>query len=475
MTMKKKLYSQLAYELTYWGSPGEVIHYNLPENTPDLPESGNFFEIEQMPFHLSGEMLSENQLDYLLNHSNADCVYSSIKITLKHCKGGENKQFPEVSELPQKLILKIQEGTSEIEFLEDYPRQSLRESIIRDADADVIYDPEFIRMATREKKQSYAGFIKEHKSKYSWINNNSNLIVEYFKSDEIQLRMKLKNNSKIDNERLHELIVEGTAPEYFKIYAWKTDNSLSYLGQHEANIVPALERSSERKLKIQPSYYVGVKGESRSLKINTSSNTLNFMERNKSNAFTFYNFYAGWWAPESNFGFKGHFQLFNYRYNVKNLLGNDTITNGSMDEVNIMGSYRFSHKSKWSDYITLSLGVNRKNILVTKNISLGDIKFLSVPVEMNFLKKYKKFVFSGGAQLAKVLKAEGKFDLSSTGGDGDGFWYGFETQAAYPVFKNTFITLGTNLRKTKVSFPAGELDMNEMGFYVGLEYLNIGF
>jgi hypothetical protein len=472
--MYKKLYLHLDYEMSYWGERGDVIKYFRPARKKQRYTSGSFIEKDHVPFYLDGQFSDKKELYRLLGETNADCVYSATKLTLKYCKGSNKPVYPKVKLLPSKVVMKFKSGSGEFQFLRFYPRADLSTSLISDSYAEAIYDPEFVSILTKDKSTSYATFLDKKPSKYNWLNIYDSLVVEYFKKGDASVRLKLKNLNRKDSERLHDLVVEGILPEYFKIYHWKPDNELVYLGKYDSNLVKALERSAERKARPGPSFKAGLDFESRALYIVPSNTTINFTQRVKKDAISFYNVNASWWDDKSNYGAKFHYSTFQYKYNV--ISGGSTNALGYSDEFSLMGSYRFFEKpNPFADYFHLSAGYLTKDIYISTNSSIGNTKYDAIPIELEGVKRWRKLVFNGSLNYTWIRQAESTFSGGSVGGSGSGTSYGARFKASYPILKNTFFNFSYMRRFGNISYPNGSLDIGERGYAIGLEYMRFDF
>ncbi len=471
---KGGLFQQLDYDVVFWGKAAEVITYRKPKAQKNS-SIGSFFQKDFQKFKISKKIMEGIKLEHLLKFTNADCAYSMSKESVSFCRGNKMQRYPKPKNFSTDLYLAIQSGHAEV--LIDDPRfsEQLSNPLVRDSNADAVYDKKFVRMQSREEKEAYVDHLKERYSKYEWNNYHPNIIVEYYKNYKKIVTVKFDNLSKNHSDNIHELVVESTNPNFFKVYEWRPDNSKNYVGRYEPELRPALQKSIERKLKNQTNLSVALRVESKSVGISHDSSAIRFVERIKSEDITFQNIHVKWWDEKKKWGIKGSYELYKYRYTVTSVSNFQTIILGEMNELNLMGTYRYPKTYSWADKLEVAGGVNKKNFLVHTNASIGDLKLLSFPFEVEATKKYNKFIFNYAASLAWIQDAEARFDGGTTGGDGWGYWYQFNGQISYPLHKNTFFCLGTSVRQGQIKFPSGNAALNELGVYVGVEYLNIDF
>jgi hypothetical protein len=464
--IRRNLYHKLKYELAYFGDPGEIVEYHLAE-VENQNVNGTYFEKDQQQFYLKEQVLTRDQLQQYVSSTNADCAFTASSHSLHYCKPSISKKvFPDIKFLPIKTKFQIKGGESELELFDNSSRRQLSSTIIQDSEADAIFDPEHVTIYRKEFKDPFP-YNLDKPSKYNWLNQSSSMVVEYYEKKKLMARVKFKNLYKPDSERLHELIVEGINPKSFKVYHWKADNQLAYVGEYSSELITALERTTERRIKDRPYYSIGTRFETKRFEL-TAPNALSYLRRNNEEAFSFYSLYGEWWAPESKFGFKGYFNIFTYQYQLPKR------TNGSVNEYQVLASYRQFLNEQYSQELRYSAGVNSKTVLITDNTSLGNLKLFNIPFEVETLFRRKKYVFSASANYTRIFRANDDFD-SFEAGDGSGFWYGIEGKAAYPVYKNIFLSLGMNWRKGSIDFSGREVKLNEMGFFLGVDLLQAGF
>lgn len=471
---KISIIKNIEHEILYWGHIKEVV-FSKEIQLQEKSRIGSFFQVNGVSFKFSNELLEEKKLQFLQKYSSAYCVYSSLKNTLTICQDNKDITLSNDLALPLQTKLIYSSGEANLQLQDSIFRKELLTSIVRDSNSFVIHDSVYTKMQYKDPGQAYVNFLQKQYSKYEWGNYHPSIIITYFKDDIEIAKTKYNNLEKNNQDKLHELIVESIRPDYFKVFEWKPDNQILYIGRYQPDFNEAFQQSLERKIKKQNNLEVALHFESKRMELD-SDTSISSAGRSDSEAFSFQNVHAKWWSEKRKWGLKGYFYTYDYRYSVTSLSTNSsTITTGQMSEWSLMYSRHYQKNFSFADRIELSAGYTRKNFKVPSNKSIGDIYLISIPLELSAMKKYKKVILNYDVALARIYNAQARFDLGSTGGDGDGFWYEFKTKASYPLFKNIFFSLGANFRQGIINYPGGDSQLSETGVFIGFEYLHLDF
>ncbi|MBL7663668.1 MAG: hypothetical protein JNM93_00935 [Bacteriovoracaceae bacterium] len=472
---RRVLFQKLDYRVVYWGQVGKVLYYNKDETAEANYENkvGSFISKNTVDYRIKDVILNQQKIKALVENSNADCAYTQFQDALSFCMAGDvNKLAKPPKTLPAKSRLSLRNGFGELEIFESTAQESLTRPILHDSHADTVYDPEFVTIYYKEKPETYES-IKSYQTKYSWLNNYDNMLIEYRDGDDIVAKIKLKDLNKKDMERIHELMVESLNPDTFNIYEWKYDNQLALVGQFQPEIIPALNQSTIRKMQERSTYSIGTRFENRYLGI-SADNAINFIDRKTSDAFSFYSIYGEWWGRSATkWGVKGHVNVFTYQYGVNNGLGT-TDANGNSGEYNLMAGYRKKVSSPYADEIRFFAGPSKKHILITSNLSIGSLKYLNMNLQAEAVKQRGKYIFSTELQASRIMKANTEMAGQATSG-GEGMWYHVSSKVSYPIYKNLFLSGGGLYRQGTLDFKQGGARLKEFGFYLGLDFISVGF